>query len=319
MKKLQNNIRHIILSLAVITITIAVASWYTNKDINAESTDLAITWINSLGTTVSNGDPIFFIEDLKPGDEYSANVSVTNTVSSDRTIAIRGALTDQIGSLTDVLLISIKDDSIIIYGPKSLTEFFEDSEPLGVELTSLSSNDTVDYEIVIQTDPSIGNEHQLNTFSFDITMGTTTESGSVPDECTQEIDGVVIIGSAGRDRLEGTTRNDLIIGLDGNDRIRGHGGDDCIVGGDGEDRLDGGIGDDVILAGNDDDRVDGGNGNDTIYGGLGDDRLDGGNSDDYIEGNQGQDRIEGGNGDDVLHGNEGDDDIEGGNGNDIIY
>ena len=58
-----------------------------------------------------------------------------------------------------------------------------------------------------------------------------------------------IVGTAGKDRLDGTDGPDVIAGLGGNDRIRGLDGDDVICGGTGADTIDGGDGDDKIWAG----------------------------------------------------------------------
>jgi hypothetical protein len=79
------------------------------------------------------------------------------------------------------------------------------------------------------------------------------EFGSSPRPCT-------ITGTAGADRLRGTSHDDVICGLGGNDRIDARGGDDTVFGDAGDDRIDGGDGDDTLYGGDGDDRVDGGHG-----------------------------------------------------------
>ena len=76
-----------------------------------------------------------------------------------------------------------------------------------------------------------------------------------------------IVGTAGSDRLHGTTRADVIVG---------RGGDDHIGARQGKDRVCGGRGDDTLVGGNGDDRLKGGPGNDSLSGRRGGDVLDGG-------------------------------------------
>jgi Ca2+-binding RTX toxin-like protein len=98
-----------------------------------------------------------------------------------------------------------------------------------------------------------------------------------------------IIGTGGKDNLDGTNGDDImdgkggadtLKGLDGKDKIKGGGGNDIIKGGDGNDKLFGG-------SGNDD--LDGGNGRDNLRGGGGKDTLDGGKSNDTLKGDGGAD------------------------------
>jgi hypothetical protein len=78
------------------------------------------------------------------------------------------------------------------------------------------------------------------------------------------IEDSVIRGTAGADRINGTTSDDIIFGMGGNDRLDGKAGNDYLVGGPGNDELRGGVGDDVLI---------GNEGNDTYFGGPGRDRM----------------------------------------------
>jgi hypothetical protein len=98
------------------------------------------------------------------------------------------------------------------------------------------------------------------------------EFASSPRPCT-------ITGTPGRDRLRGTSRDDVICGLGGDDEIDGRDGDDVLYGDAGHDSIDG----------DDDD--------DTLYGGEGDDWLEAGDGDDVASGGPGRDRFRGGRGD----------------------
>jgi trimeric autotransporter adhesin len=83
-----------------------------------------------------------------------------------------------------------------------------------------------------------------------------------------------ITGTAGRDRLFGSSGHDLIEGLDERDFLYGGAGDDVIRGGDGNDVLEGETGDDLL---------EGGAGNDSLISvDQGDDSLMGGDGDDLL-------------------------------------
>jgi hypothetical protein len=92
--------------------------------------------------------------------------------------------------------------------------------------------------------------------------------------------GCTVTGTAGPDRLVGTSGADVICGLAGDDRIEGMGGDDVLYGDDGDDRQDGGDGADVLAGGSGADRLAGDVGADHLEGGGGADRCIGDAADD---------------------------------------
>lgn len=137
----------------------------------------------------------------------------------------------------------------------------------------------------------------------------------------------LVIGTSGRDVIQGSDERDVIEAGGGDDTVDGGGGDDQLDGGAGNDRVDGGEGLDTIVggAGNDvlsgcagDDTMDGGAGNDRVYGCEGNDRLEGGAGVDVVRGETGNDVVRGGPGNDKLSGDAGNDRIVGGAGNDVI-
>lgn len=80
----------------------------------------------------------------------------------------------------------------------------------------------------------------------------------------------VVRGTAGADRIDGTSLPDVLLGLGGRDRIDGAAGDDILDGGAGADRVVGGAGYDTVRGGPGNDvlsgeDVTGGPGRDTIY------------------------------------------------------
>ena len=105
-----------------------------------------------------------------------------------------------------------------------------------------------------------------------------------------------IMGTNGRDFLQGTANDDRIVGRKGRDIIRGRGGNDLIAGNRGNDLLFGNAGGDTIK---------GGRGKDVLFGGAGKDLLTGGSGADQIFGGAGDDTLLGGGGQDLLIGSGG--------------
>ncbi|TAN67490.1 MAG: hypothetical protein EPN17_10980, partial [Methylobacter sp.] len=76
------------------------------------------------------------------------------------------------------------------------------------------------------------------------------------------IEGKVIYGTKGNDKLVGGNGNDSLFGAAGNDKLAGGNGDDSLFGDGGNDKLDGGAGNDYLNGGKGDDRLTGGAGAD---------------------------------------------------------
>jgi len=95
--------------------------------------------------------------------------------------------------------------------------------------------------------------------------------------------GCTITGTAGDDRLVGTSGDDVICALGGKDRVLAGGGDDVVFGDDGDDRLEGGAGADTLYGDDGVDRLEGGDGDDVLAGGPGRDRLEGGTGTNHAE------------------------------------
>jgi protocatechuate 3,4-dioxygenase beta subunit len=145
----------------------------------------------------------------------------------------------------------------------------------------------------------------------------------LPDEIHHEtdpnVDGEIIVGTAGPDEIDGTADGDVICGLGGDDVINGLGGIDIVFGGSGDDTIRGGGGDDVIRGGSGSDTLIGGAGNDILRGQGGNDDLRAGDGADSLVGGGGRDVLEGGAGRDVLRGGDGRDTLRGEGGNDRLF
>jgi Ca2+-binding RTX toxin-like protein len=276
--------------------------------------DLEVNW------GVPDGQPIFVVTNMMPGEVENRNVIVTNNASSLRSVGVRGIETGGT-TLKDVLEIVISQSGTDLYGgatgTKTLTQFFADSGgPDGIPLSDLAAGTITTYNFEVTFPQTAGNEFQGTSVIFDLRIGISIE---LPAEC-EAIDllPTPIIGTSKADTLTGTPGNDLILGLEGADIINGNSGDDCILGGSGADTINGNDGNDVIFGEEGADTINGNNGNDFISGGKGADTLRGQNGDDHLIGNEAADTLDGGNGDDILEGSEGADTLRGGNGNDVL-
>lgn len=289
-----------------------------HKDITVRAVgDLTIAW------GVPEGNPIFVVSNMAPGDMVVKTVNVQNGASTARPVGIRGVFTSDTDNLDSVLEITISEGGVDLYGgssgtgTKTLEQFFTESAgPDGIPLSTLGPGVNTNYDIQVKFKDSAGNEFQNHTVIFDLVIGIAIP---VPEECQQiEFSGSPIFGTDGNDRINGTRGNDLIFALEGNDKVFGFGGDDCIVGGSGNDELRGETGNDILFGNEGDDLLIGAVGEDKIFGGDGKDKIRGENNDDYIEGGGGDDKITGGNGDDQILGGDGNDEISSENGTDLV-
>jgi Ca2+-binding RTX toxin-like protein len=277
--------------------------------------DLAVNW------GVAEGNPIFTINNMAPGQVETRSVIVTNNAVSVRPVGVRGVQTSETGGLPSVLDIAISESGTDIYGgtagTKTLAQFFIDSSgPDGIFLSDLGVSQTKTITFKVTFNQSAGNQYQAKNVVFDLKIGISIP---LPEQCDNiQFNPQPIFGTQGRDVLNGTDGNDLIIALEGNDVINAEAGDDCIIAGDGNDIVHGQNGSDVIFGGEGNDTIDGDNGNDYIDGGVGDDKIKGNNGNDTILAGQGNDEVDGENDNDIIQGNDGNDDLRGGNGNDSL-
>lgn len=266
--------------------------------------DLTIDW------GVPSGNPIFVVNNMLPGDLEERSVSITNSASTTRPVGVRGIKTSETGGISSVLNIEIFDGPTLLYGPKTLDEFFSESIGLdGIPLSNLGPGDTTTFKFMVTFIESAGNEYQEKQVIFDIQIGIAVD---VPENCEQiQFSGPPIFGTSGNDKIMGTRFNDLIFAFEGEDRVFSHGGDDCIIGGPGNDELRGELGDDWIFGTDGNDLLIGAVGDDHIFGEGGNDEIRGENNNDFADGGEGNDVIKGGNGTDHLLGGSGDDELKG--------
>jgi Ca2+-binding RTX toxin-like protein len=256
--------------------------------------------------------PMFTFSNIAPGFSESKTITVQNGDTVGRTIGVK-ATKSAPGDLDSGLEVTITEGSTILYGPKSLSEFYTDSSTInGVTLSTVAPNGSTSYVLTVTFPTSKGNEYQNQTTAFDLSFGLVTE---VPLACEGIRFNKTIFGTSGNDNLHGTTGNDLIVGLEGNDKIDSGVGNDCIVGGSGTNTINGGVGNDIITGGFAN-KINAGTGDDVIVGGNGNDTIDGGTGKDKITSLGGDDKIQGGVGNDEIDGGTGSNSIDGGTGKD---
>lgn len=318
MKTLRFLRKFFVLFLSFAVVAAAVFIYQTNKAKTAYAVGgLNVEW------GVPDGDPIFTVTNMLPGDVESREVEVINGDTVARTVTIKGVKTAETLNFSTILDFVILEGVTPIYGtgsgtgPKTLAEFFAETDPSGIPLTSIGPGGSTNYTFVATFPSSAGNEWQTASVVFDLIISIESD---IPAECSNiTFDGDPIFGTALGDNLQGTEGNDLIFGLEGGDSISGNGGDDCLVGNEVGDSIFGGPGNDVLLGLEDGDSLKGEDGEDLLIGAGGGDTLRGGNDNDDLFGNEGHDSLDGEGGDDFLDAADGDDSLFGGEGNDEMH
>lgn len=279
--------------------------------------DLSVDW------GVPNGQPIFTVFNVAPGQSETRTVTVTNDSPMLRPVGVRGELASDSGNLSTAMNIVIDQNGTPLYGigsptgPKTLSEFFtESTNPDGIFLLNLNPATNKSLSFKVTFNESAGNEFQNKSLVFDLHIGISID---VPSACEGiKFAGQPIFGTAGNNKIKGTNKNDLIFALEGNDEIDGSNGDDCIIAGSGNDKITSSNGKDYMFGNEDDDEINGSNGVDYISGGTGNDKIDASNGNDIVFGDEGNDTIDGSNGKDDIEGGSGNDTIKGSNDNDRL-
>lgn len=187
---------------------------------------------------------------------------------------------------------------------------------LWVDGAAVVNTGTGDDNVNVSVDPETGQVIvEVNGVERRFPPGTpvTVRAGEGDDviEVAEGMEvGLVLLGGAGSDRIQGGDAGETVLGGHGRDEVYGGDGDDYVSAGSGRDYVDGQGGGD---------RISGGHGDDVLYGLGTNNDITGGEGDDYIEGGKGNDTVHGGAGDDILSGGRGDDTVAGGSGDDVVY
>ena len=315
------------LTIILLSFLVIGAGWYWAGQegwLIQAANGLTVTWEDT---------PLFFVENMLPGDVEPKTFSILNGHPDAVEIGLRGLRIEEdptdpmISEVLDVVIEEVGGSAIYgqgsLSGQKFLADFlaeFDGGSPLA--LTTLAPSASVDFKMTVTMPSWVGNDYQKTKVVFNLIIMVDNEPiPDLPPEC-QHLSGVisaVIEGTDERDVLRGTSASELILGKGEKDNIKGGGGDDCLVGGDGDDHINAGSGNDVLIGGEGNDDLDGHSDNDRIYGGNGDDLLKGKQGDDLFYGGAGNDKIEGHDGKDLIYCGNGNDEADGGADDDVIY
>ena len=151
--------------------------------------DLDITWDG-----VPDGDPIFTVNNMLPGDEEEKEITVENTSSTfTHIVAIKGIKTSETKEFADILDIEIADNSSFLYGgsgdPKKLEDFFAESIPENdIILFSLSPAETKSFRVKVKFPWLAGNEYQGAEVIFNLILGVIKTDHLVINEVLYDVD-----------------------------------------------------------------------------------------------------------------------------------
>jgi Ca2+-binding RTX toxin-like protein len=138
-----------------------------------------------------------------------------------------------------------------------------------LEAADDTNNNTDDFALV----PRAPRGNAIAPTEKDCGGGTTPPPGSnIRCRGTK----ATLIGSPGKDSINGTGKRDVIVAFGGKDTVSGRGGNDLICGNGGKDGLIGGKGKDTLVGGGGPDNLVGGPGGDTMVGQKGNDTCNGG-------------------------------------------
>src|SRR3989344_1969346 len=207
----------ILLIIAVFFASPAINFSQTSSTVRAVG-DLTVVW------SVPEGNPIFTVSNMAPGDSDEEDVQVTNDASSSRPVGIKANRTGGLGNLESVLNVVISEGTTDLYGgttgSKTLEDFFNESTSLEfIPLSDLGAGATTTYKIKVTFDPNADNTFQDTSVVFDLIIGVGFDLPAEYDNdtVTGDEDEDSVDGRDGSDSLTGNAGTDVSNGLSGTD------------------------------------------------------------------------------------------------------
>ncbi len=170
---MKKRIIRIIVSLLIIV----VATRFIFPDLFKPSTVKAVGDL-IINFHVPQGDPIFVVENMLPGDEEDRDIDIKNNGDVTRMIRVKGVRTGGVGTdplLETILDIVIKEGITPIYGtgsptgPKTLSEFFIESNDIDwLFLNTINPDEDKTYNFHVTFPLYAGNEFQNKSVIFDL-------------------------------------------------------------------------------------------------------------------------------------------------------
>ena len=135
-------------------------------------------------------NPLFEEANFLPGDSVTRWVKVTNNSGQAQRVlaqAINYPNPIPPGDLCHALMITISQNGVDLYGgssatgPKTLCDFYQESNPAPIYLSNINNNETIQYDFTISFPLDKGNDWQEKTTYFDIVIGFEQEEGEDGD------------------------------------------------------------------------------------------------------------------------------------------
>lgn len=140
---------------------------------------------------VPDGDPIFVVENMLPGDTEQRSITVTNNTSSSEILYVRCEEIEEIKEFSEILDMVIRRDGVDIYGgttgAKTVEEFCE-AAAVQFNLGTILPDTVVNYSFIVTFPPEAGNEYQLAKYVFDLLFQTKGSDSLVINEVYYLVD-----------------------------------------------------------------------------------------------------------------------------------
>ena len=149
---------------------------------------------------VEDGQPIFVVTNMLPGDSETKNVQINNGDLVNRLISVKGERTgpddETDPKLETILDIVISENGTDLYGGSSLggaktvQDFFDESaDENGIILSIINSLGSTSYDFEVTFPESAENEFQGKSVIFNITIGVVISENIVINEVYYQVDG----------------------------------------------------------------------------------------------------------------------------------
>jgi len=243
----------------VTTVTLTVADLNDQANVAASVTLVAVTISGGAGNdTLTGGETT---DDTIIGDDFlgTGNDTLTGLGGDDRLIGGDGNDVMDGGAGNEFFDVGNGNDTI--NGGPGNDRIESGATPDGTDTYNGGpDSDSVDY--------------RSRTMALRLTADGVADDGEPGENDNIGADIEQISAGAGNDIIVGSPGRDSLQGNDGNDTVDGAAGDDFVSGGNGNDTLTGGAGDDSLSGDTGADTVQGGAGDDTIVSGFFDDEPD---------------------------------------------
>lgn len=141
---------------------------------------------------VPTGQPIFNTDNMAPGDIVAKSIDVHNGDTITHLTSVKGVRTGGAGDepkIENALQIVIKEGGTVMYGPKTVQEFFTDSNTdNGIVLSAVSSGKDKTYNFEVTLLASATNIFQQKSVIFDLIFGVTQNEDVLINEAYYKVD-----------------------------------------------------------------------------------------------------------------------------------